>query len=108
MNASTHYISTSAKKIYATPSYSHSAHRHFVLDDREKESHLCTSPCKKEYVIVLDSPHHNRQEFIETNTLDYSKDAFYESKMQEFQRTYNLEIEEMKSKALSECKIIIV
>ena len=111
----TEYRYSTTKKIYDSPNYVNSRGTHYVLE--EGTVHNSTHTPHNEYVIVLDSAskrggyhqadHKAHEEFVESN--DYhEKDAFYHHKFTEFERSHNIEIEEIKQKIMNECKIILV
>lgn len=99
--------SYSNKKVFESPNFVNERGSHYVLEENTYQK----SPTRhSEYVIYLDShiPKSATKEVAEHRVEYEEKDGFWEEKIREFERSHQVEIEEIKKRVLSECKIILV
>ena len=97
----------SNKKVFESPNFVNERGSHYVLEENTYQK----SPLRhSEYVIYLDShiPKSATKEVAEHRIEYEEKDGFWEDKIKEFGRSHQAEIEEIKRRILSECKIILV
>lgn len=124
---------SSHKTLYTSPTHINEVGNHYILENgyqknspthlydvrtqntiRNGQNHYSTlSPThhSNEYVIVLDSgfketSHKADHEVIETNNME--RDSYYQGKFMEFEQRYHSEIEEIKERIMSECRVILV